>query len=131
MRVAGHDEHHHGLALTDEGEITDQPFHAMSAAVEKAFRQSNVVSRPEGEPERPVVVGNIPSAVDIAALWAEAPDPFVIVAESDGAVVCSGGQPSSIRAIDDGKKTSGMTCQSLDQRAVQCFAYGDHPVAGA
>jgi hypothetical protein len=87
LRVAGQDEHHHGLALTDEGEITDQPFHAVSAAVEKAFRQSNVVSRPEGEPEEPVVVGNIPSAIDIAALWADAPDPFVIVAESDGAVV--------------------------------------------
>lgn len=87
LRVAGHDEHHHGIALTDEGEITDQPFHAVSAAVEKAFRQSNVVTRPEGEPEKPVVVGNIPSAVDIAALWADGTDPCVIVAESDGRVV--------------------------------------------
>jgi hypothetical protein len=102
LRVAGHDEHHHGIALTDEGEITDQPFHAVSAAVEKAFRQSNVVGRPEGEPEKPVVVGNVPSAVDIAALWADGPDPFVIVAEADGAIVELGygtGQSRSRRLL--------------------------------
>jgi hypothetical protein len=89
LRVAGHDDHHHGIALTEEGEITDQPFHTVTAAVEKAFRQGTtaVANRAQGEPEKPIVVGNIPSAADIAALWADRPDRFVIVAETSGAIV--------------------------------------------
>jgi hypothetical protein len=98
-RVAGYDEHHHGIALTSAGEITDQPFHTVTAAVEQAFRADtaalagktaeaarSVLSRPKGEPERPIVVDTVPAAVDIAALWADGPNRFVIVAERSGAI---------------------------------------------
>src|SRR5262249_54091726 len=37
LRVAGYDEHHHGIVLTSTGEITDQPFHTLHPAVQQEF----------------------------------------------------------------------------------------------
>ncbi len=102
-RIAGYDDHHHGIVLTSAGETTDQPFHTVTPEAERMFRQTleadlarlgktttkeaiATMSRPQGEPEKPIVVGTFPAAVDIGALWANDPNRFVILAEASGAI---------------------------------------------
>ena len=119
LRVAGYDEHHHGIVLTSSGEVTDQPFHGVSAAVAQAFKADTAAALErsgrspaaaaldsagpaEGEVEPPVVVGNVPAAVDVAALWADGGDRFVLLADRSGAIIEIGygiNQPATRRTL--------------------------------
>jgi hypothetical protein len=115
LRIAGYDDHHHGIVLAGDGEITDQPFHTVTHAVAASYRADvaamsgpgaaaaeHVPSPAADEREDPIVVGRIASAVDIAALWADGQNRFVIVADATGAVIEIGYgryQPASRREL--------------------------------
>jgi hypothetical protein len=119
LRVAGYDDHHHGIVLTSRGEVTDQPFHGVSAAVAQAFRADtaaelqrsgrsvgsatiDATGPAEGAPEPPIVVANVPGAVDVAALWADGSNRFVLLAEASSAITEIGygiHQPASRREL--------------------------------
>lgn len=99
LRVAGYDDHHHGIVLAADGEITDQPFHGVTDAVAATYRADIEALSARApaptvaahtptpdKPEEPIVVGHLSNAVDIAALWA-GDDRFVIVALASGAVL--------------------------------------------
>lgn len=100
LRVAGYDEHHHGIVLTESGRITDEPFHGVTAAVQQTFvadtaaalaqagRAAAASNVPPPQDEEPaILVATIPGALDIAALWADGQNRFVIAADANGAVV--------------------------------------------
>jgi hypothetical protein len=124
LRIAGYDDHHHGIVLTSDGEITDQPFHAVTPAVAAAYRadiealSGGNALEPAADPknpdadkaEQPIVVAEEPTAIDIAALWAEDQNRFVIVAEASGAVIEIGygqNQPASRRELT---RLPGLRC---------------------
>jgi hypothetical protein len=100
IRIAGYDQHHHGIVLTAAGRITDEPFHGVSAAVRQAFVEETTtalanrgrvdaaaaVAAPSKE-EPSIEVATVAGAVDIAALWADAQNRFVIAAGGDGALI--------------------------------------------
>lgn len=99
IRVAGYDFHHHGVVLASTGRITDEPFHGVSAAVMQVFvsetnaaladsGRSSVAAQAltEKKEEPAIEVAVIPGTVDIAALWADGPNRFVIAADANGAV---------------------------------------------
>lgn len=99
-RVAGYDDHHHGIVLTGAGRITDEPFHGVTAAVQQAFVEdtaqalaqsgraaaAHAVTRPTDE-EPAIHVADVPDAVDISALWADGQNRFVIALDRNGAVI--------------------------------------------
>jgi hypothetical protein len=99
LRVAGYDDHHHGIVLTGAGRISDEPFHGVTASVQQTFVRdtaaaltqsgradaaAKVVAPTEEEPAIPVAT--LPDAVDIGALWADGQNRFVIAAEASGAI---------------------------------------------
>jgi hypothetical protein len=99
IRIAGYDFHHHGVVLTSAGRITDEPFHGVSAAVQQLFVSETTAALAESgriseaaqavaeKKEEPAIeVAAVPGVVDIAALWADGPNRFVIAAGADGAV---------------------------------------------
>jgi hypothetical protein len=99
IRIAGYDFHHHGIVLSAAGRITDEPFHGVSAAVQQAFVEETAAAlakrgrteaaaavAPPSKEEPSIEVAIVPAAVDVAALWANDQDRFVVAAGADGAV---------------------------------------------
>lgn len=114
LRVAGYDEHHHGIVLTAGGRITDEPFHGVTAAVQQTFvadtaasfaqagRDAETVKVPQpGDDEPATLVGTIPGALDIAALWADGQNRFVLAADKDAVIELGYGvhQPETRRVL--------------------------------
>jgi hypothetical protein len=115
IRVAGYDEHHHGIVLTERGRITDEPFHGVTAAVQQTFVADTAAALeqagraaaplkapPPGDDEPAVLVATVPGALDIAALWADGQNRFVIAADEKDAVLELGygiHQPETRRVV--------------------------------
>jgi hypothetical protein len=115
QRVAGYDDHHHGIVLTASGRITDEPFHGVTAVVQQTFVADTVAAltksgrteaaaqvAPPDDNEPAIAVATLPGALDIAALWADGQNRFVIAADASGAIIeCGYGthQPETRREL--------------------------------